>query len=237
MSARAADICAATRIVLVRPRYARNLGAVARAMKNFGLTQLVLVHSRIRSWSEARIAAVHAGDVLDGAATTADLATATAPARWIVGTSDHPPPGVDVLTPREVAAAARERGAPTLVFGGEDHGLDPAELLRCHAVSVIPTAAGQTSLNLAQAVCVFAAELFAAGGAVRDGVAGPTPADAAALHRVEAALRELLTNSAWARKSRPKHALARLMQPLYRAQLTADEANAWLVALRRAAQR
>lgn len=240
MDDRAADLCAATRIVLVRPRFARNLGAVARAMKNFGLGELVLVGSRIGSWHEAHVAAVHAGDVLERATTAADFAAATAGARWVVGTSDRPPPGIEVLSPRDVAAAARERGAPTLVFGGEDHGLDAAQLLRCHAVSTIPTAPEQTSLNLAQAVCIHAAELFLACGDAARRVPpppAPPPADTAALQRIEAALHDLLAASAWVRADRPKDALARLMQPLYRAHLTDDEANAWLVALRRAAQR
>lgn len=230
-------------IVLLRPRWASNLGSVARAMKNFGLGRLTIVDSRIGSWVDAWRMAVQADDVLRGAVQTDDLATALAPARWVVGTSNEPPVGMQVLTPREVAELARERGAPTLLFGGEINGLDPAELLRCHAVSCVPTAPAQSSLNLAQAVCVFAAELFAAHGAAAAGPEADVPraavpmADTAMLQRLEVALRSLLESSAWAGASRPKNAIAALMQPFYRANLTDDEVRAWLVALHKAAQR
>ncbi|MBX3461993.1 MAG: rRNA methyltransferase [Planctomycetes bacterium] len=227
------DLLDAVHIVLLRPRWASNLGAVARAMRNFGLHRLTLVDSRIGSWSDAWRMAVQAQDVLANAASTADLAAALAPAHWVVGTTNDPPAGMRVLSPREVAAEAVQRGAPTLLFGGEIDGLGPAELLRCHAASVIPTAPAQSSLNLAQAVCVYAAELFAAHGA-RAAPPAPPPASTAMLQRLEAALRRLLEASAWADASRGKHAIAELVQPLRRAQLTDDEVRAWLVALGKA---
>jgi TrmH family RNA methyltransferase len=222
-------------IVLLRPRWASNLGAVARAMKNFGLRRLTLIESRIGSWADAWRMAVQAHDVLQHAAHGSDLAAVLAPATWVVGTTDSPPPGMRVLSPREVAAAAAVHGAPTLLFGGEIDGLGPAELLRCHAVSRIPTAPAQPSLNLAQAVCVHAAELFAACGA-QPAPPAPPLAPAALMQRLEAALRHLLATGAWADADRGKHAIAGLMQPLYRAQLTDAEVRAWLVALGKAAQ-
>lgn len=223
-------------VVLVRPRWAANLGSVARALKNFGVRRLSIVDSRIGSWTDAWKMAVQADDVLQNARQDAELGPVLAEATWIVGTTNEPPPGARVLTPREVAAEARERGAPTLVFGGEINGLEPKELLRCHDVSVIPTAPEQSSLNLAQAVCVYAAELFAALGGVAPPPAPPR-ATGELMQRLEGHLRQLLETSAWAGKSRPKHAIAELMQPLYRAQLTDAEVHAWLVALGKAAQR
>jgi tRNA/rRNA methyltransferase/tRNA (cytidine32/uridine32-2'-O)-methyltransferase len=223
-------------VVLLRPRWAQNLGSVARAMKNFGLRRLSIVDSHIGSWTDAWRMAVQANDVLEGAGQSDDLAAVLAPSPWIVGTTNAAPPGMRVLSPREVAAAAAEHGAPTLLFGGEINGLAPAELLRCHAVSTIPTAAEQSSLNLAQAVCVYGAELFAAHGT---GLAPAVPPMATGdlMQRLETALRSLLESSAWVDASRGKHAIADLMQPLYRAQLTDAEVRAWLVALGKAAQR
>ena len=172
---------------------------------------------------------MQAGEILDGAVTT-DLDSALAPANWIVGTSNAPAPGCRVMTPREVAEQTRTRGAPTLLFGGEINGLDPAEMLRCHAVAVIPTAPEQSSLNLAQAVCVFAAELYAACGEMQPPPqAERAPADL--VQRVEQALTTLLESSDWAKANRPKNSIATLMQPLYRADLTEKEVHAWLVAL------
>lgn len=228
-------------VVLLRPRWASNVGAVARAMKNFGLSRLTLVAPRFASWSDAFRMAVHAGDLLEHAGRADDLAAVVADARWLVGTSDRPPPGVRVLTPRELAAEAAARGAPTLLFGGEIGGLEPAELRRCHAVSTIPVAAAQSSLNLAQAVAIHAAELFAAHGAGTVAAAPPAPtvpgAPAALLRRLELALARLLADSAWHDADRSRHALAELLQPFWRAAPTEPEVRAWLVALGKATQR
>ena len=223
-------------IVLWQPRWARNLGAVARAMKNFGLRRLTVVDSQIGSWSEAWRMAVHAHDVLQGAVQVDDLAQALGPSSFVVGTTNEPPAGARVLTPREVAAEAAQRDDVTLLFGGEINGLGPTQLLRCHAVSVIPTAPEQSSLNLSQAVAVFGAELFAENGSVTRDPAPPM-ASAELMRRLEDALRHLLETSAWRDANRGKHAIAELMQPLWRAQLTEDEVRAWLVAMNKAVQR
>ncbi len=232
------------RVVLLRPRWARNLGSVARAMKNFGLNDLTLVDSKIGSWNDAYQMAVHAGDILDNA-TSMELTDALAPATWVVGTSNNPPPGTRQLTPRQVADEAVQRGAPTLLFGGEIHGLDPAEMLRCHVVSCVPTAPEQSSLNLGQAVCIYGAELFAARamGIRADSVpprsegSDPPLASTEMLQHLEGALRRLLENSAWNTADRPKNSIAALMQPFYRSRLTEKEVRAWLVALGKATPR
>jgi TrmH family RNA methyltransferase len=232
-----------THVVLWRPRGAANLGAVARAMKNFGLRRLTLVGSRLGSWADAWRMAVQSGDVLEGAAQTDDLDAALAAATWVVGTTNRPLPGQALLTPRQVAEQAAERGGPTLLFGCEESGLPNHALLRCHAVSCIPVAPEQSSLNLAQAVLVYAAELFAAAAAHDPGLAtAPLPpaapaAPAGLLQHLEQALDGALRNSAWADKCRPKDALGELMQPFYRAGMTEAEARAWLLALTRIVRR
>lgn len=218
--------------MLLRPRWARNLGSVARAMKNFGLRRLTIVESQIGSWSDAWQMAVHADDVLEAAAQTDDLEGALADAAWVVGTTNNPPSSVQVMTPKEVAEEASRRGPPTLLFGGEINGLDPAELLRCHAVSVVPTAPAQSSLNLAQAVCVYGAELFAARqGGVGAGVQREPLASTELMQQLEKLLEHALTQSQWSKASRPKNAVGQLMQPLYRAGLTDSEVHAWMTAM------
>ena len=64
------------RVVLVRPRRGGNVGSVARAMKNMGLSDLVLVAPRTPVGASAAHMAAHAGDVLRGRRTVPDLATA-----------------------------------------------------------------------------------------------------------------------------------------------------------------
>jgi len=219
-------------VVLLRPRWARNLGSVARAMKNFGLRRLTIVESQIGSWSDAWQMAVHADDVLDAAIQTDDLEASLVDAAWVVGTTNNPPKSVRVMTPREVAEEAATRGPPTLLFGGEINGLDPAELLRCHAVSVVPTAPEQSSLNLAQAVCVYGAELFAACGGASDGaVTHERVASTELMQQLEKLLDHALSQSQWVKASRPKNAIGQLMQPLYRAGLTESEVHAWMSAM------
>lgn len=224
-------------VVLLRPQGAANLGSVARAMKNFGMRRLTLVDSRIVDATEAQRMAVHAGDVLEGAVACPSLEAALSPSSWVVATTNNPPAGMRVLTPRDVANEALERGAPTLLFGGEQSGLHPGELLRCHAAAMIPVAPEQSSLNLAQAVCVFAAELFVVHGGARQ-VVPPMPslANVELLFHLERLLGTLLATSSFRDATRNKHTLAALMQPFYRAQLTDDEVRLWLVALGKAVQ-
>jgi tRNA/rRNA methyltransferase len=231
-------------VVLLRPRWARNLGSVARAMKNFGLHKLTIVDSQIGSWNDAYQMAVQANDILEDSTTT-DLTTALSESNWVVGTTNEPPPGTRVMTPREVAELAQERGAPTLLFGGEINGLDPAELLRCQVVSVIPTASAQSSLNISQAVGIYGAELYASCDQQAKAASPPSKQEIARaplastemLQRVEESLRRLLENSDWIKANRPKNSIAALMQPLYRADLTEKEVHAWLVALGKALPR
>ena len=233
-----------THIVLLQPRGASNLGAVARAMKNFGLHRLTIVGSRISSWTDAYRMAVESGDVLEGALSTESFDSAVANATWIVGTTNRPLPGQRLLSPRQVAERSAERGAPLLLFGCEESGLGNHELLRCHDLSMIPTAKEQSSLNLAQAVLLYASELYVAAIAREPGQHGEAPApapvpvaSAAMMQHLERCLAEGLLASIWAGKSRPTDAIGELMQPFYRAGLTEAEVRAWLVALRRIVHR
>jgi len=165
------------RIVLVRPRGGGNVGSVARAMKNMGLGDLVLVRPRARRSLLARAMAVHAADLLEGARVVLTLAEAVADCALVVGTTArrgryH----VGAATPRELAPeivrrARRQRVA--LVFGPEDHGLANEDLKHCHRLLTIPTSAAYASLNLAQAVMVCAYEIFVAASKPR-----PAPGDA-----------------------------------------------------------
>jgi len=144
--------------VLLHPRTPENLGAAARALKNFGQTEWTWVRP---PWSpddpRARTLAVGAEDVLGSARLAASLEEAVADCSWVVATSGRtglrPPP----LDPEAFAAVASRRpGRVALVVGDERTGLRREELARCHALSRIPSDARQPSLNLAQAVCVYA---------------------------------------------------------------------------------
>ncbi|HVM95643.1 MAG TPA: RNA methyltransferase, partial [Candidatus Acidoferrales bacterium] len=161
------------RIVLVRPKGAANVGAVARAMKNMGLDDLVVVRPRLASSALAKVMAVHAGDVLQRMRRCDSLLEAVADCALVVGTTCREGPyraaaeAPRTVAPRIVDAAARQPVA--LVFGPEDHGLSNDDLKGCHQLIQIPTADAYPSLNLAQAVMVCCYELCQAQHAA-DGV-------------------------------------------------------------------
>ncbi|HEU4384054.1 MAG TPA: RNA methyltransferase [Anaeromyxobacteraceae bacterium] len=169
-------------LVLHRPSSAENLGAVARVMKNFGLTRLLVVEppawsGRPRSGrggparedvlSRARVTARRAGDVLSRVELSPDLASALASATWACGTTSRAVEGRAALSPRQLAAEAARRsrrGPVAVVLGEERRGLSDAELELCQAVCTIPTDAGYDSMNLAQAAAVLCYELHLAAG-------------------------------------------------------------------------
>jgi tRNA/rRNA methyltransferase len=154
------------RVVLVRPREAQNVGAVARAMKNMGLARLVLVSAPALDEARAATLAVHAADVLAARREVATLDEALAGCGLVIGASGRPTAARDggmaprTFAPTILAAAAANDVA--LVFGPEDHGLALEELKHCHHVLTIPTSETYGSLNLAQAVLVCVYELCTA---------------------------------------------------------------------------
>lgn len=161
------------RVVLVSPKHGGNVGAVARAMANFGLSDLWLVAPRCRLGPEAEAMAVHAGSLLASARTVATLDEAIADRTRVVGTSARVRASdAHRASDPEPALAALHGRAGALVFGPEDTGLDNAALDRCDLVVTIPTAP-YASLNLAQAVVVLAYAWFR--GRAQDGprAAGP----------------------------------------------------------------
>jgi len=150
-------------IALVRPQMGENIGACARAMLNFGLTQLVLVEPRDR-WPNPKAQAVAAGAdaVLEAARLEWTLEAAIAPATLVVAATARPRrPEKPVWAPREcaqnllAAVAAGER--PIVLFGAEAMGLTTDEAARADAIVTYPVNPGFASLNLANAVAVLAA--------------------------------------------------------------------------------
>lgn len=157
---------ATIRIVLVEPRNEGNVGAIARAMKNFAAQDLVLVRP-CPLGSEARQRAMHGADVLEGAKAVQDLEAALEGADLIVGTS-----GIHTasekrfarisMTPWDLAdRVARLDGTVALLLGREDFGLLDEELLRCDALVTIPTSEAYPILNVSHAAAILLYELFA----------------------------------------------------------------------------
>lgn len=150
------------RIVLVRPQMGENIGAVARAMLNFGLSGLTLVEPR-DPWPNPKAYPVASGAdaVLDQAHLTWSLDDALAEATLVIATTARPR-GMEkpVWAPREACEHIRDalaRGEkPMVMFGAEAHGLTNDEVARADAILTYAVNPGFPSLNLANAVAVFA---------------------------------------------------------------------------------
>lgn len=150
--------------VLVRPARAENVGAAARALTTMGFRDLRIVASDAHREPAAQWVAHGAGDVLHAARAFNTLAEALQDCDWVVGTSAKPrlPLDYPVALAELPAVLAGKAGVITraaVVFGCEESGLSNAELSHCHLLSCIPLAAPQPSLNLAQAVMLYAYEL------------------------------------------------------------------------------
>jgi tRNA (cytidine32/uridine32-2'-O)-methyltransferase len=151
------------RIVLVATTHPGNIGAAARAMKNMGLGQLVLVTPKIWPALEALSMAGSALDVIDNTRVVDTLQEAIADCQLVIGTSarlrNMPVPLLDppACAATVVSEMASQRVA--LVFGREASGLTNDELLLCHYHVHIPVNEEYSSLNLAAAVMVLCYEL------------------------------------------------------------------------------
>jgi len=166
-------------VVLVSPRNPLNIGAVSRAMANFGFRHLTVVAPYEPHWREAQ-SAVGAEDILQNAKVCATLPEALASATLVFGTGTLQPrrPEQSVIELPAVAPLVRDKLAQAariaIVFGPEKHGLTRDDLSFCHRLLTIPTDPRQPSMNLGQAVAVCLYEL-----ASRLPQLEPTPALAA----------------------------------------------------------
>lgn len=154
-------------IVLHQPRFSENIGAAARAIKNMGIRNLIVVSPKNCDLSTVLKMATHAAiDVVEEMDVSDDLKKALAPFHYVVGTtarlggirrSVQSPPS---LAKHLVPISQNNRIA--ILFGPEDKGLSNEEIRLCHSLVNIPTSEF-SSINLAQAVMILCYELHAAG--------------------------------------------------------------------------
>jgi tRNA/rRNA methyltransferase len=174
-------------VVLVRPQEEGNVGAVARAMANFGLERLLVVEPAAPLRATAYAFAAHAQGILDRAERHPDLRSALAGfGRIVATTAARARPWPQALTtPRELPPKLAEDPLGTrvaLLFGPEPSGLTNEELALASLLVRVPTAPEQPTLNLSQAVLLVAYELFLARATVASGESSDTrtPTDARA---------------------------------------------------------
>jgi tRNA/rRNA methyltransferase len=156
----------AIRIVLVEPAGPLNVGSIARVMKNFGLSHLVLVNPKCdHLGTEARLMAVRGADLLEAAQIVTSLPEALAGVQRAIGTTGIQPADPMPLEPPhqvlpwllEADGSAQVPGA--IVFGREDRGLTIDELHYTPRLLQVQTGDTYNSLNLAQTVALCCYEL------------------------------------------------------------------------------
>jgi tRNA/rRNA methyltransferase len=165
--AKSAPVAAATvqpAIVLVRPQLGENIGFAARAMANFGLTDLRLVAPR-DGWpnDKAHAAAAGAAFLIDQAKIYASVEDAIGELKFVLAATARPREMVKtVLAPESAARELRRRGRTAersgILFGPERSGLDNDDIALADAILTAPVNPEFASLSLPQAVLLFGYE-------------------------------------------------------------------------------
>jgi len=218
------------RIILVGTTHPGNIGAAARAMKNMGITDLMLVNPRYFPHADATARASGAEDVLASARVVDSLSEALDDCTYAAGASarsrsiEWPS-----MAPRECAARLVQEPAASkvaIVFGPEKSGLRNDDLDRCNALLTIPTDPSFSSLNIAMAVQVICYELRLAR------TDAPTPADPEAppatskeLEHFYEHLEDVLTRTGFLDPENPRHLMRRLRRLFTKAEPDKNEIN------------
>jgi tRNA/rRNA methyltransferase len=153
-------------VILVKPQLGENIGFAARAMVNFGLTDLRLVAPR-DGWpnDKARAAAAGAAALVDRATVYDSVADAIGELNFVLASTARPRGMVKpVLSPARAASELRRRGARAehtgVLFGPERSGLDNDTIALADAILTAPVNPEFASLSLPQAVLLFGYEWF-----------------------------------------------------------------------------
>lgn len=224
------------RIILVEPLDAGNVGAAARAMKNFGFTDLWITGGKsertddVSSWW-----AVGALDVVEGATRVDTLEEALADCHLTVATTAVRMRHVfEQLTPHEVARVAEEQLGDqhrlAIVFGREKFGLSGTEIALCQRTASIPTWPEFPTMNLAQSVAIFCYEL---GKGLRPRVPDADPAPHRLLQLLNAHTRSLMHEIDFFGEKNPDRVCSEFLAMAGRAALTMREASLLLALVRK----
>jgi TrmH family RNA methyltransferase len=219
------------RIVLVEPSHPGNIGAVARAMKNMALEELVLVRPKLFPHSEATARASGADDILQRARVVETVGEALSGCGFIAGTTardrDQNFRVMDVRDAAERIVSEARRAPAAVLFGAERTGLTNADLESAHALIRIPANEAYQSLNLAMAVQLVSYELFRARGAK----VVPPPAEVPLaspeeMERLFAHLSQVMDEVEFRDRTQSgTHLMARIRRFLQRAELDQNEVN------------
>jgi TrmH family RNA methyltransferase len=218
------------RIVLVGTTHPGNIGAVARAMKNMGVTDLALVNPLYFPDKEATARASGAEDLLEEATVVDTLAEAIADCVYVAGASARSRAiNWPCLDARDCAARLLEesaKGPVAAVFGPEKSGLSNSDLDHCDTLLTIPTNPDFSSLNLAMAVQVVTYELRAARAEKAPEYEADAPlATSREMENFYEHLEQVLTDVQFLDPDNPRHLMRRLRRLFIRARPDQNEVN------------
>lgn len=223
-------------VVLVSTRNPLNIGAVARAMSNFGFFDLRLVNPYRKAVEEAR-SGVNADAVLQAAREFPNLASAVSDSSLVVGATGTAARVLTAPVYRLEQGApslreAMESGSASLVFGSEKHGLSRGEISHCRYLVHIPTRPAHDSMNLGQAVALCLYELVRSSSAAATPAKRPKRASAATLNRLHALLFRLLKTSGYVKPRIAQSTEEKLRRLILRLDPGARDANLLLGMIR-----
>ncbi len=153
-------------IILVETQLPENLGAVARVMANFGMTELRLVRPQFDSvHPKAMATAVGAVNLIHQAKVTQTFEDAITDINYLFGTSSSQRDIIKAYeTPKTfsefLGSLNQEEGGIGIVFGPERTGLTNDYIARCQRMIQVPVNPAFSSLNLAQAVAIISYEIY-----------------------------------------------------------------------------
>jgi TrmH family RNA methyltransferase len=220
------------RVVLVGTRNPLNIGAAARALSNFGFSQLAVVRPYEPAFREAK-SAVGGRSLLKRATQYASVAEAVADCRFIVGTASlgQRTPQQPFHDLKEGARLIRNRlasGPVALLFGSEKAGLSNEDLNHCHCLLTIPTSEANLSMNLGQAVAVCLYELIRPSATPRTLPKELPTARSGELERITKMLFDILARSGYVKPRTQVSAEAKVRRLVRRLQIDQEDARTLL---------
>ena len=215
-------------IVLHRPRSSENIGAAARAMRNMGISHLVIVDpSNLDLIKVLKMATHAASNIIKKIEVSETLKEALTPYNYIVGPTarlgrqrqviGRPSRLAEILIPISV------ENRIAVLFGPEDKGLSNEDIRYCHALVNIPSSEF-SSLNLAQAVMIMCYELFLASREEKHEFF-PRLASRHELEGMYEQLKDILVRISFINPENPDHWLNNMRRFFSRLPLRAKEVN------------
>lgn len=231
-------------VVLVATRNPLNIGAVARAMSNFGFRRLRLVKPYELAYREAR-SAVGASEILASAEEYGSVADAVADCTLVLATTAAR--GREQRQPLRMLTAGAalirshmKSGRVAILFGSEKRGLANEDISYCHWLMRIPTSELNVSMNLGQAVAICLYEIARESNNIaaedqRRQFEPAQPSTADKLERITSELFEILCASGYVNSAAAASSQQKLRCLVRRLNLRAADAETWLGMLRQIA--